>query len=444
LFWRSGLIWLRLDADRAPSGEAKRSLGMLGAKRTTRWPGIPAGLGVFLLALGTRVAYWAIFQAHYEPVSDAGHYWGIASNLAAGKGFSHSYPGGTLHETAFRLPLWPALLALVLVVFGTHLGVAMGLNVVIGSLVAVQAAAVAGRIAGWRAGAVAGAVVAVYPTLVANDVGCLSEPLGLLLLLAVVRIVAARRWTWAALATGLFILTKDGAGIVLLGLIALVGLWVDWRQAVRFTAIVLLVVAPWIARNEVQLGHPVLTTSFGYNLAAAYSTASQETPIHFVDPIHDSAFAPYWPQRADEARWDATLQRIGLHGLAVDPLSVVKVGWYHLGSMAGFHTRTVDVAEHLDGRVIDVEHVSRPAYYAVSLLGMVGLWRWRRHRAVHVLVTVVGLLVALNLVTVWAPRLRAPFDLACAIGVGLLFSRLAALQQRKETPVTQPHAIGVP
>ena len=404
---------------------------MLGAKPTTWWSGIPPGVWVFLLALGVRVGYWAIFWSHYTPATDAEHYWGIASNLASGKGFSHVYPGGTLHETAFRLPFWPGLLALALVVFGTHLSVAMGLNAVIGSLVAVEAAALARQAAGPRAGVVAGAVVAVYPPLVANDVGSLGDPLGLLLLLVVVRLIAARRWSWAALATGVFVLTKDGAVIVLLALVPVVGLSFGWRQAVRFTAIAVLVVAPWVARNDVQLGRPVVTTSVGFNLAAVYSSESQESSFVFVDPMRLPAFARYWPQRSDEARWDATLQQIGLHGLAADPLRVVEVGWYNLGIMAGFHAAFTDGAERNDGRVIGVVHASRPAYYAVSVLGLAGLWRGRRQRGVLVLAAVVGVLVALSLVTVMNPRLCAPFDLACAIGVGLLFSGYPALRQER-------------
>jgi len=397
-----------------------QTLLTLRARATLRWPRQPDGVGVFVVALAVNLVYWAVFRSHYVPVSDADHYFGIASNLAAGKGFSHVYPGTVLHETAFRLPFWPGLLAVALVVFGTHLSVAMALNAVIGALVAVQAAALARSVAGRRAGLVAGVVVALYPPLIANNVVPLSEPLGLLVMLVVVRLLGARRWMWAAVATGVLILTRDGAPIILLGAAPMVGLAAGWRQALRFLVVVGLIVVPWVVRNEVQLHHFVLTTSVGYNLAAVYSEQAQATNLYFVDATRDPAFAQWWPERSNEARWDATLEHEGLEGLDSDPLRVLAVARFNLGNVIGFHSRDEDGAELLDGRVIRVVKASKPAYYLVSILGVAGLVRWRRNRTVRALAMVAVLLVGLSLVTVYAPRLRAPVDLACAIGVGLL------------------------
>lgn len=136
---------------------------------------LPDGVKVFVLSVTVNIGYWAILRSHYVPMTDAEHYWGIGSHLAAGQGLSHVYPSNALHETAFRLPLWPLIEAGALKVFGAHLSVAMGLNAVIGALVAWQAGALARDVAGQRAGRVAGVVVAIYPPLVANDVVCLSR-----------------------------------------------------------------------------------------------------------------------------------------------------------------------------------------------------------------------------------------------------------------------------
>ncbi len=398
--------------------------------------------GLFILSLGVSAIYWAVFLAHYVPVSDAEHYWQIASNLAAGKGFSHVYPGTVLHETAFRLPLWPGVLAAALVLFGVRLSVAMALNAVIGALVVVQVAALARQVGGRRAGLVAGLAAAVYPPLIANDVVPLSEPLGLLLLLVVVRLVGARRWMWTGVATGLFLLVKDGALVVLVGLVPLVVVAAGWRHAARLAIVVSVVVAPWIVRNEIQLHHTVLTTSVGYNLAAAYSRYSQRSGGFFVDPVRDRSFSRLWPRRSDEARWDASLEQLGLEGLASRPTRVVAVARYNVASVIGYHRRTEDVAERLDGRVLGVVNVSRSAYYGVSLLGLAGLVRWRRDRTVRALGIVVALLVALSVITVYAPRLRAPFDVACVVGLGLLFAdRERSLHGDEENGLALPSAI---
>jgi hypothetical protein len=205
-------------------------------------------------------------------------------------------------------------------------------------------------------------------------------------------------------------------------MVPLVVLAAGWRHAFRFALVVGGVVAPWIVRNQVQLHHTVLTTSLGYDLAATYSQYSQRSGQYFVDPIHDRAFSSLWPERSDEARWDASLEHLGLQGLSSHPTRVLAVARYNIASVIGYHRRTEDFADRLDGRVVGVVNASRTAYYAVSLLGLAGLVRWRRDRTVRALGVVVTLLVALSMVTIYAPRLRAPFDVACLIGLGLLFA----------------------
>ena len=379
----------------------------------------PEGLKLFVLALTVNLAYWAIFRRHYVPMSDAEHYWGIGSNLAAGLGFSHPYPSGVLHETAFRLPLWPLVEAAFLTVFGFHLSVAMGVNAVIGGLVAWQAGALAAQVGGRRAGLVAGTLVALYPPLIANNVVPLSEPLGLLLLLVTVRLLGARRLRWAALVMGLLVLTKNGAAVAALAALIYVLVVAGWRQALRFIGIVAVVVTPWLVRNEVQLHTPALTTSIGFNVAAAYSEQAQASGRYFDDPTQDPRFLEWGPQRIDEGRWDATLLSLGWKGLEADPERVMSVAVNNVTSLMGFHDE--DVPERLDGRVIGLVHASKPLFYLVSVLGLAGLWRWRRNPVVIPLAVVVGSLTFLSMVTIYAPRLRAPLDLACAIGVGLLF-----------------------
>jgi hypothetical protein len=248
---------------------------------------------------------------------------------------------------------------------------------------------------------------------------------------------------WAAVATGLFLLVKDGASVVLLGLVPLVVLAAGWRHAFRFAIVCGVVVAPWMVRNEVQLHHTVLTTSVGYNLAAVYSESSQRSGLYFVDPVRDRTFSRLWPRRSDEAGWDASLEHLGLQGLASHPTRVLAVARYNIASVIGFHRRTENIPERMDGRVVGVVNASRTAYYAVSLLGLAGLVRWRRDRTVRALGIVVGLLVGLSVVTVYAPRLRAPFDVACVIGLGLLFADSGRfLQEDRENVRAQPwHAV---
>jgi hypothetical protein len=78
-----------------------------------------------------------------------------------------------------------------------------------------------------------------------------------------------------------------------------------------------------------------------------------------------------------------------------------------------------------------------PLFYAVTVVGLIGLWWFRRSHAVWLLAACVGQFVVVSLVIVAPPRLRAPFDLVCCIGVGLFVAFVSARQPRSELPSAQ-------
>lgn len=59
----------------------------------------------------------------------------------------------------------------------------------------------------------------------------------------------------------------------------------------------------------------------------------------------------------------------------------------------------------------------------VTVLGVIGLSRHRRGRDVQFLVGLAAYFVVMAALFVPSPRLRAPLDVVCCIGVGLLFAR---------------------
>ena len=383
-------------------------------------------LVVFLAALAVRLAYWAIFLHHYVPLSDAEHYNGIARNLAAGFGFSHDYPSMVRHSTAFRPPLYPLLLGGLYWVFGTHLAVAQAANAVIGSTSVALGSGLAARIGGRRAGVVGALALMLFPPLIANDLVPLSEPLSLLLFLVTASLLASRRYELAAVASGLLVLGRSSAQ----GVVALVALWlvfaVGWRIAVKYTAIAVLVVVPWIVRNEVQLHTASLVTSDGFNLAAIYSPeARQSYPrLQFVDPVYDARFAPDWPLRADEARWDHRLLQRGLTGISRAPGRIPGLFVSHIEQLlelGRIHNLNIS-AEHSDGRNMPLRSHTMWLFYPVIVLGAAGLWRHRRSREVQFLGGLALYFLVMAALFVPAPRLRAPLDVACCIGVGLLLA----------------------
>ncbi len=157
-------------------------------------------LAVGMCALVVRLLYVVIVLRDYVPVSDAEHYHTLAAAVGDGRGMVHEFPFGHPHPTAFRPPLYPLLLGGLYAVTGPRLGAAQALNVALGTVVVVLAALMAWRLAGRRAAMVTGLLAAVYPPLVFNDGPPLSEPLGLLLLLAITLLLLDRRTAWAGAA----------------------------------------------------------------------------------------------------------------------------------------------------------------------------------------------------------------------------------------------------
>ena len=172
-----------------------------------------------------RLVYLVAFARDYTPRSDAQHYQDIATAFANGDGIAAPFPFTYLHPTAFRPPLYPALLGAVYWITGVHVGVGQLVNVALGAAVVVLAAMLGAQIAGYRAGVAAGIAVGVYPPILANDVVLLSEPLSLVLLLGMILLLVRNRPTWAGAACGLLVLTRPSAQL----LVIVVAAWLIWR-----------------------------------------------------------------------------------------------------------------------------------------------------------------------------------------------------------------------
>ena len=395
------------------------------AKERVRWL-----LLVGLCALVVRVLYVVIVLRDYVPVSDALHYHTLADAVGDGRGLVHEFPFGHPHPTAFRPPLYPLLLGGVYAVTGSQLGAAQGLNVVLGTVVVVLAALMAWRLAGRRAAMVTGLLAAVYPPLVFNDGPPLSEPLGLLLLMATALLLLDRRTAWAGAASGLLVLTRPSAQFFAVVLGAWV-LWrLGWRRALSYAVCLALVVAPWVLRNWYRLDSPVLATSVGFNLNAIYSPEAKASG-GFVDGFFDPRFAEMRAGISNEAELDAAFRRHALSSLREDPMHVVRIAPGTLMNMFEPRAGRNDVAEANDGRNLTLQHLSVPLVGYVLVGGFVGLCALRG-RGVGPLVLAAVVFTAISAVSVGTPRMRAPIDLACCIGVGGLVARLTEMARRRQ------------
>ncbi len=391
------------------------------------------GAGLVLLAAVVRVAYILIFLRHYELQTDADHYNRIATSISRGQGWSAEYPYPWAHATAFRPPLYPLLLGAMYFVFGEHIAVAQVLNVALGCGVVLLTAVVATRLGGRQAGVIAAVIATLFPPLVENDTVPLTEPLGLLLLLLAVWALLAGRLGWAGIAVGLLVLTRPSAQ-ALVPLIALVALWkVGWPRALGFTVAALVVIAPWVIRNDAIFGRPLIVTSNGFNLAAIYSPIALQTG-HFVDPVFDPRFAPILnyansPENLSEANFDATLRRYGLTGIREHPGEVPGVVWKNVTRLTDLTWRLNDGPEAQDGRPLRFRHWTLPLTWLLEVVGVVSLAvlvrrTWRDRVRDRFGAGVVPLLAAyfflVSIATVSVPRLRAPDDILMIVAIGVV------------------------
>ncbi|GAC1587142.1 MAG: hypothetical protein NVS3B21_01800 [Acidimicrobiales bacterium] len=376
--------------------------------------------------------YWGWFQRHYRPMSDANHYDAIARNIAAGKGFTHVFPGLKVHATAFRPPLYPSLLGLVYRLTGSHVASGLALNVALGAAVCVAVYAFVHEFAGEGTAVTAGILVAVYPPLLANNVALLTEPLGMVLLFAALWALT-RSNVWAAGAIGgLFALTWTSGQFFCVIIAGWTCVHLGWRRALRLVVAALVVVTPWVVRNEVRMGSATINTSNGFNLTATYSAEANAKETFFVDETVDPRYDTVrWRKvQQNEAAWDRALRRHGIEGLVAHPGHVFTLMHRNIAIMAERKPALSRLTDVLDGRARTMRDIGARIFPFVSIAGLLGLATARRRRGVDLLLGVASTFVLLDLATVMAPRLRGVFDATCCIGVALLVATMRKGGQR--------------
>ena len=277
-----------------------------------------------LLALAVRGL--AMMTRPEELAHDRDAYLGIARGIAAGRGMCS--PDSTT-PTAFRPPLYPTLLGLLMVTLPTS--VVVGLVNAVAGVVTVWATLRAGEsLQLGRASLVAAALVALDPMLLLYGTQPMTESVcaGLvsLLVLAVVRRneIGPKEAQHESPSSrcGLVCASSSGDRFrvgVLFGLLVLcrptfwplVGVLIaEWtvrmprrtktRLPWRVIAGTLFVVAPWVIRNQIVIGAPLLTTTHGgYTLLLANNSV-------FYDEVVDRPWGTVWSGES-LARWQAGL-----------------------------------------------------------------------------------------------------------------------------------------
>lgn len=389
-------------------------------------------------ALVARLAYWVLATPDRRLTSDAAQYDYLASNLAEGQGFSDYFPQMELHPTAFRPPGYPAVLSIVYRVLWPSPGIGRGVNVLIGVAVVVALVLLVDRHLGRRSALAAGLAVALWPNLIANDTYVLTEPLSLLLLVGLLWFLLEDRWLLAGLLTGCLVLTRPSAQYLVVILAAYL-LWkLGWRRALLFAGATAVVVAPWLVRNWIQLGSPVLVTSNGFNYAALYSPPADEHGA-FIDATRHPYFDDRRLDQFDEVLWDRNLRRTAIDHVKERPAVVPEVVGRNVTTMFELEPWRNRAPDRLDGRSMGVRSATFWVLWPLVVLGVAGMARrGRRHRLVLLAALIGGYFTLASLVFVSPPRLRSPMELMLVIGAAALL----AIPRRQPEPAEEPPGAG--
>lgn len=365
----------------------------------------PAGraAGLFLLALAWRL-FFAFPTA--TPEADAADYLRLAQGLRAGSG----YVDAAGHPTAFRPPLYPLMLSLT----GPDVHVAVTLQSALGAADCLLTVALVSR---WLAGPapwLAGLLLAVDPVHASASSRLLSEvvyqTLFLLSLLALDDGRSPRRALLSGLLSGLGLLARTAALPVLLAMLAV---WA-WRAGPRlkagalFLAGAVLAVSPWLARNALVMGAPVLSTQGGITLYSSYRPPQGR--IFGVLVADDEVVSA---QAKGEIAADRRLARAALREAVAHPLRTLRLALLKIAFLW----------IPIDWEIRRPPGLLSPAYlFALPL----ALWTLvKRPRSFHPAPLLLLVLTLFSAIVYGSPRLRLPYDpLVYALAAGVVAAHL--------------------
>lgn len=224
----------------------------------------------FFAAVAARGAAQALLGLH------SWEYDEIARNVVEGRGYVYDHLGTTYR--AFATPLYPLLLAGLGTLFGTSGAVFAAFQALLGGALAMTCAAIGAQLGGAKVGFVAGAAVALHPGLVvyatnihALNIDALLAAVAVWLLLIAADAPLPRTHMALGLLAGAITLTRPTYLVFVAPCVAVLllrdgdrGRMV--RRGALALALTVTVVAPWVVRDQVLFGRPILSTSIGEGL----------------------------------------------------------------------------------------------------------------------------------------------------------------------------------
>src|SRR5262249_5916628 len=352
---------------------------------------------IVLLAFAVRVAVRCYSGSDDFWVNGYQFFLELAQNIAAGNGLA--FADG--RPIVGRVPLYPAFLAAV--TFGHKLFVPIVLfQSLIGAGTVLCAALIAREMFGNAAAIIAATITALYPYYVVHDTALQETSLyTFLLALAIVLLLRVRRSgsrtaaACAGVVLGAAVLTR--ASLAPFALLAPIWLVIPgvfragaWRHglwaAVICAGALALTLSPWLIRSYHLTGSPVLSTKVGYQLWAGNNPYTfRHYPFQSMDDSIDAAFEALGPQRiaeikalgADERAIDHWFQRRGIEYINEHPWQTVGSAFRKIAASFGWLPSP--------RRSFWPTVVHSLAYGGIMILGIWGMWAFRRYGREHLI-----------------------------------------------------------
>jgi 4-amino-4-deoxy-L-arabinose transferase-like glycosyltransferase len=250
-------------------------------------------IGILLVGLALRLLLSALAFVHPERIylPDSQTYLTPALKLLS----TGLYPA----DAAYRTPLYPFLIALVYALGGAHPLLVILVQAFLGTLVVFLTYRLGVRLLPRPAALVGALLIAIDLGAITNVFYILTETFFTFLLIAAilawVNAVQQGKASWIALSAALLGLATLCRPIALYFplLLAAGFLWIQRRTWLRFLralaiylGVFLLVLLPWVVRNELLIGIPTVTTISNYNLLF-YNAASLDASLRHISEADD-------------------------------------------------------------------------------------------------------------------------------------------------------------
>lgn len=410
----------------ASHAAAYRRIGPDGVRRPDRLATAALCLSVIIvLGVLLRLAVYAVLPD--QPASDYVAYLTIAENIHDGEGIQEGY------NKAFLSPGYPMLMGAMFMLTGKSLFAAHMLNIVLAALTLLMVAFIGSRVFGSPLAGLAGALIwacylesIIYSDLLARE--NLALPLFAIIIIVALLIQEGRAILPAAAVGG-----AAAAAIALSGASGLAIVPVMWlalaiapgsrgRRIAGFllmTGIMTALLVPWLYRNFLIFGHPVLNTNGGFNL---WIGNNPNATGHFIS-ITDTPLGPGWQDRRmseGEYATDRLCGEMARQWILANPVTAF---WLALRKLWLFWTlppfatdpgTPVGLLEGLMRRITLAQYVGIVALAVYATVAAA----WRRNWLVVPLVLAVLLYMGIHGIYYVMPRYRLPATLLLAILAG--------------------------